>query len=53
VLHLYEARFLALLDQSMNEVGGLLAHVVFHPLDDTSGGAKGPAHGSQLRLVAG
>lgn len=37
VLHLYEARFLALLDQSMNEVGGLLAHVVFHPLDDTSG----------------
>jgi len=37
VLHLYEARFLSLLDQSMNEMGGLLAHIVFHPLDEING----------------
>lgn len=39
MLHLYEARFLSLLDQSMNEMGGLLAHIVFHPLDEINGGA--------------
>mmetsp|Transcript_1396 Transcript_1396/g.2882 ORF Transcript_1396/g.2882 Transcript_1396/m.2882 type:complete len:377 (-) Transcript_1396:223-1353(-) len=31
VLHLYEARFLALLDESMYRTGGFFAHVVFHP----------------------
>ena len=31
VLHLYEARFLALLDEVTAETGGLFAHLTFHP----------------------
>jgi Lon protease-like protein len=31
VLHLYEARFLALLDEATNTTGGLFAHLTFHP----------------------
>eukprot|EP00238_Polyblepharides_amylifera_P014900 CAMPEP_0196579152 /NCGR_PEP_ID=MMETSP1081-20130531/17813_1 /TAXON_ID=36882 /ORGANISM="Pyramimonas amylifera, Strain CCMP720" /LENGTH=375 /DNA_ID=CAMNT_0041898625 /DNA_START=343 /DNA_END=1470 /DNA_ORIENTATION=+ len=33
VLHLYEARFLALLDECMQETGGLFAHLIYHPND--------------------
>ena len=40
VLHLYEARFLALLDEVTNETGGLFAHVTFLPpaQDETDDG---------------
>ena len=31
VLHLYEARFLALLDEVTSKTGGLFAHLTFHP----------------------
>ena len=31
VLHLYEARFLALLDEVTAQTGGLFAHLTFHP----------------------
>ena len=44
VLHLYEARFLALLDEVTNETGGLFAHVTFLPP------AQGEADDGGLRV---
>jgi hypothetical protein len=41
-LHLYEARFLALLDHARNRTGGAFAHVTFAPddEDDVDGGTR-------------
>ena len=40
VLHLYEARFLALLDEVTTTTGGLFAHVTFLPSDQDDGGLR-------------
>ena len=40
VLHLYEARFLALLDEVTTSTGGLFAHVTFLPSDQDDGGLR-------------
>lgn len=40
VLHLYEARFLALLDEACDRTGGLFAHVTFLPSDDLEGSLR-------------
>ena len=41
VLHLYEARFLALLDEVIEKTGGLFAHITFHPPDMNGVGDEG------------
>lgn len=40
VLHLYEARFLALLDEVTTSTGGLFAHVTFLPSDEADVGLR-------------
>uniref|UniRef100_A0A7S0RJ41 Lon N-terminal domain-containing protein n=1 Tax=Pyramimonas obovata TaxID=1411642 RepID=A0A7S0RJ41_9CHLO len=41
VLHLYEARFLSLLDESMKKTGGLLGHIICYPANEYDDSGEG------------